>query len=139
MARGPHVMSEFTPPSPIRRANVRLGDTPAPKRGRDPFVARVGALVIVGLLGIPIVAAINHDGGGSVEAQPTGGAAALLSTGNGAGSIALVDPTASSAAAPALPATGQSGAIALVDPATTAGAVAAQQATTPTTVTSAST
>ncbi len=126
-------MSEFTPQSPIRRANVRRGDVPMPRRGRDPFVARVGALVLVGLLGIPVVAALNRDGGASVEAQPTGGAAALLATSGGEGSIALVDPaeaTTTLAAEPAATSAAQSG-VAVVDRATSAAPITQATAAAP--------
>lgn len=86
-------MSDFTPQSPRRRASLRSGDVRSPRRGRDPFVARVGAIVLIGLLGIPVVAALSGDGGG-VENQSTGGAAALMTPNDGDGSIALIDPTA---------------------------------------------
>jgi hypothetical protein len=95
-------MEEITPQSSFWRTPGRRGEAPGPRRSRDPFVARVGAILLVGVLAVPFVGALR--GGGSAEGS--GADAAAVSPEAGDGSITLIDPAAAptTVAAPAAPA-----------------------------------
>jgi LysM repeat protein len=127
-------MEEITPQSPFWRTPGRRGEAPGPRRSRDPFVARVGAIVLVGVLAIPVVAALS--GGGSGDGSSAD--AAAVSPQAGDGSIALIDPNAvtttiavpaSPAPATAAAATEPATAAATQSPATEAAATEAPTAT----------
>lgn len=120
-------MSDLTPQSPTRRPTVRLGDRPASKRGRDPFAARLGAIVVVGLLAIPVIAALRGGDGAASSAVSGNGADAVETDPSSAGAITLIDPSQTTT----VPAT--AAAPAVTDPATSAATQQVAPATDPAT------
>jgi LysM repeat protein len=110
-------MSELTPQSPERRPTVRLGNRPASHRGRDPFVARLGAIVVVGLLAIPVIGALRGGDDGAADAQPSDSVEAVETQADGTGAITLIDPSQTTIPAPAA---APAPAPAATDPATSA-------------------
>lgn len=87
-------MPDHSPHSSYERAQIAVR-RPA---GRDPFVARIGATLLVGLLGLPIALALKGNGGDDAEAaaeqQPIAGSPTT-------GAMVLTDPTATTVTIPA--------------------------------------